>query len=179
MPIKPENKALYPANWKEIADRIRARDGHKCKVCKVLNGALIHRGKVAGIPGYQYLMTDAVYSAIDGSLLADTPMIDFREEGANAVLIVLTVAHLHDHNPANVDDDNLAALCQRCHLTHDRTMHMTNAAITRQQKNPTGDMFADRLEVFREKNRITAARIEDYGRKIDAEIERIIGKERR
>lgn len=28
---------------------------------------------------------------------------------------VLTTDHL-DFNPSNVDDDNLAALCQRCHL---------------------------------------------------------------
>lgn len=29
---------------------------------------------------------------------------------------VLTVDHVVDHDPANVADDNLAALCQRCHL---------------------------------------------------------------
>ena len=32
--------------------------------------------------------------------------------------VVLTVAHL-DHNPANNADDNLAALCQKCHNTYD------------------------------------------------------------
>ncbi len=32
---------------------------------------------------------------------------------------VLTVAHL-DQNPANNDPANLAALCVRCHLAHDR-----------------------------------------------------------
>ena len=29
---------------------------------------------------------------------------------------ILTVDHVVDHDPANVDIDNLAALCQRCHL---------------------------------------------------------------
>lgn len=29
---------------------------------------------------------------------------------------VLTVDHVVDHNPANVTPENLAALCQRCHL---------------------------------------------------------------
>lgn len=29
---------------------------------------------------------------------------------------VLTVDHVVDHDPANVSDDNLVALCQRCHL---------------------------------------------------------------
>jgi len=31
MPIKPENKARYPKNWKEIADSIRARANHCCE----------------------------------------------------------------------------------------------------------------------------------------------------
>ena len=29
---------------------------------------------------------------------------------------ILTVDHVVDHNPANVARDNLAALCQRCHM---------------------------------------------------------------
>ncbi|MDO7873985.1 hypothetical protein Q5H93_04505 [Hymenobacter sp. ASUV-10] len=33
--------------------------------------------------------------------------------------IVLTIAHL-DHGLINHSDSNLAALCQRCHLNHDR-----------------------------------------------------------
>jgi 5-methylcytosine-specific restriction endonuclease McrA len=44
--------------------------------------------------------------------------------------VVLTVAHL-DHNPQNCADDNLRALCQRCHLTYDARHHAQNAAITR------------------------------------------------
>lgn len=47
--------------------------------------------------------------------------------------VVLTTAHL-DHNPANCTDDNLMALCQRCHLRYDAKMHALNAAITRRQR---------------------------------------------
>ena len=47
--------------------------------------------------------------------------------------VVLTVAHL-DHNPANCADDNLRALCQRCHLNYDRPHHRHNAAETRRRK---------------------------------------------
>ena len=35
--------------------------------------------------------------------------------------VVLTVAHL-DHTPENCADDNLAALCQRCHNRYDLPM---------------------------------------------------------
>ena len=47
--------------------------------------------------------------------------------------VVLTVAHL-DHNPQNCADDNLKALCQRCHLTYDAKHHAKNAARTRRRK---------------------------------------------
>ena len=36
--------------------------------------------------------------------------------------VVLTTAHL-DHDPTNNADENLAALCQRCHLAHDLDHH--------------------------------------------------------
>lgn len=47
--------------------------------------------------------------------------------------VVLTVAHL-DHDTTNNSDENLAALCQRCHLTYDAAHHAANAAATRRQK---------------------------------------------
>jgi len=47
--------------------------------------------------------------------------------------VVLTVAHL-DHDTKNNDHDNLRAMCQRCHLTHDARQHARNAAITRRLK---------------------------------------------
>ena len=37
MPIRPENKALYPKNWPEIRERIRARAGDKCEICGAEN----------------------------------------------------------------------------------------------------------------------------------------------
>lgn len=40
MPIKPENKARYPANWKHIRARIQKRAGNKCEECGVQNGSL-------------------------------------------------------------------------------------------------------------------------------------------
>lgn len=31
MPINPENRKLYPSNWKDIAASIRARAGNRCE----------------------------------------------------------------------------------------------------------------------------------------------------
>lgn len=35
-------------------------------------------------------------------------------------MVTLTTAHVHDKLPANSKLMNLAALCNRCHLNHDR-----------------------------------------------------------
>lgn len=47
--------------------------------------------------------------------------------------VVLTVAHL-DHDPQHNADDNLRALCQRCHLGHDLELHQARAAETRRRR---------------------------------------------
>ncbi|MCW3657580.1 hypothetical protein K6L27_05280 [Burkholderia cenocepacia] len=44
MPIKPENRGRYPANWPEIRARILARAGNCCEQCRVANGDTIVRG---------------------------------------------------------------------------------------------------------------------------------------
>lgn len=45
MPIRPENRARYPHDWKDIVGRIRARGGDCCEGspiypdCRAVNGA--------------------------------------------------------------------------------------------------------------------------------------------
>lgn len=47
--------------------------------------------------------------------------------------VVLTVAHL-DRNRDNNSFFNLAALCQRCHLNHDKWQHVSNRKYGREHK---------------------------------------------
>jgi hypothetical protein len=47
--------------------------------------------------------------------------------------VILTVAHV-DHNKNNNRFFNLAALCQRCHLTHDKEQHADNRKYGRKWK---------------------------------------------
>lgn len=96
MPIRPENKARYPANWKEISDRIRfERAEGQCEftVPNKITRDMIRCKARHGEP--------------------------HPETGSN---VILTVAHL-DHTPENCDDDNLRAACQRCHLRYDAHHH--------------------------------------------------------
>jgi len=47
--------------------------------------------------------------------------------------VVLTVAHI-DHDKTNNRFNNLAALCQRCHLGHDLKQHVANRKYGRKHK---------------------------------------------
>ena len=49
-------------------------------------------------------------------------------------LVVLTVAHL-DHIKTNNRFSNLAALCQKCHLNHDRGHHIMNRKYGKRKEN--------------------------------------------
>jgi hypothetical protein len=60
-------------------------------------------------------------------------------EWANGV-VMLTVAHLN-HQPEDCRDENLKAMCQRCHLRYDTDHHQRNAAATRRAKKRNGELF--------------------------------------
>ena len=44
MPIKPENRKRYPANWKEIRKDILKRADNKCEFCGIENYAIRENG---------------------------------------------------------------------------------------------------------------------------------------
>ncbi len=109
----------YPRDWKAISLRIRERDGWKCKWCGLANGAVGCRGA----DGRFYEATGDGWDENVLEAIVDSKLIK----------IVLTVAHI-DHTTTNNSDDNLAALCQRCHQRHDIEQHVRNAAETRRRK---------------------------------------------
>ena len=107
MPIKEENKKLYPKNWKQIREQILQRAKNRCEFCGVENHIEGFRTK-----GGRFLRTDnnELNTRIAKCL------------GYKIFKIVLTIAHL-DHNPENNSPENLRALCQKCHLTYDKVHH--------------------------------------------------------
>ena len=113
----PCDYSKYPKDWKEIRARILERDDHQCKFCGVVNGRFRHK------------RTGNVYSI--GELLIE---VNERDIGSEYSKIVLTIAHLNDPDPMNCTDDNLAALCQRCHNRLDMPMRQSNARKTRESK---------------------------------------------
>ena len=59
--------------------------------------------------------------------------VNYQAHPVTGSKVILSVAHL-DHNPQNCADNNLKALCQRCHLTYDAKYHAKNAATTRHKR---------------------------------------------
>lgn len=124
----PMQRERYPADWKDISRRIRDRAGDRCEWCGLVNGALGYRD-----PAGRFWTDDEIDRLDGGDPMDGKPW--------RRVRIVLTVAHLGtphaDGTPGDKHDkldcrpENLAALCQRCHLNYDRDEHAANAARTR------------------------------------------------
>ena len=56
--------------------------------------------------------------------------------------VVLTPAHVYDRAPAAASLLNLAALCQRCHLNHDRAQHLQSRRANKDRANGQLSLFA-------------------------------------
>src|SRR5579859_3249226 len=108
--MMPMKRSDYPDNWEKVSRAIRRIAKWRCEWCGVANGVPLPSGR--------------------------------------AGLVVLTVAHLgaplatgtsgyrpgDKHDKHDVRRENLAALCQRCHLRFDLDDHIAHAKATRQRK---------------------------------------------
>ncbi|WP_262703811.1 MULTISPECIES: hypothetical protein [Streptomyces] len=103
MPIRPEMRPRYPPDWPQISRRIRFELAIGRCECDGRCGRR-HSGRCTAEHGQPHPATGS--------------------------RVVLTVAHLDDI-PEHCDDDNLAAMCQACHLAYDVELHATTAARTR------------------------------------------------
>lgn len=137
MPIKPENRGRYPADWSDIRSIVLMRAGHKCEKCKAPNREPIARG--GGKDAGTYMDSEAyVYDDETGERLGQWKMSEYNVD--RMVTIVLTIAHL-DHTPENCDPANLRAWCQKCHLAYDAEHHAATARATRHARKAIGDLF--------------------------------------
>lgn len=113
-------KEDYPPNWKEISLQVREEAGQCCEWCGAPNGAAGYR-KPNPKPDEREFVVVLVVGENESTKGMKWPRL--KHHGLTR--IVLTVAHL-DRNSHNNDRQNLAALCQRCHLRHDIYQHIAN-----------------------------------------------------
>jgi hypothetical protein len=134
MPIRPENLARYPKDWKAIRARILQRAHYRCEHdgCQAMHREL---GYWRGDEWVRMsrALRDAGCTAGSRIACADGSEIKI-------IMIVLTIAHL-DHTPENCADDNLRAWCQKHHLRYDQQHHAQTAYATRRARANTVEMF--------------------------------------
>ena len=100
VPISAENLLRYPPDWDDIAATIKwDRAGGRCECAGECGRPANHLG-----PDQRCRNRHGQLAWRTGSL------------------VILTTAHL-DHQPEHCDPDNLLAMCQGCHLHHDRSHH--------------------------------------------------------
>lgn len=133
MPIRPERKHLYPANWKsEIVPAVRKRSGDCCEACRVINGELIQRNLEGSL--WRYVVAPAICFHISPGgrhfLSSSFPENLWRPP----IKIVLTVAHLN-HDEADCRIDNLRHWCQLHHNQFD-AWHRANGIKARRAIAP-------------------------------------------
>ena len=155
MPIRPENKDRYPKDWPEIREGILEREGHRCKECRVANHAVGYRKNGKFVPargnihldlagdGKQYPSLERLtYS--EARELADD-LNDIGDSQPRYIVIVLTIAHLHDDSPENCSEENLGALCQRCHNRLDAAARAAGRKQRRLAKAGVRSLFPDSM----------------------------------
>lgn len=113
----PINYKLYPDNWlTEIRPSILKRANHCCEHCGIANYQ-VYRFWPNGDREQMNYFDKQTYN--NARFVCNMLNID---EVHIWHVSVLTVAHL-DHDINNNEPLNLKALCQRCHLNHDRPNH--------------------------------------------------------
>lgn len=137
----PLDYSQYPPNWKtEIRPAILERDGHCCKFCKVPNYEIICRGFWGEFEVYQK-DNGQIFDVKTGNQVGESYVGDvWIGEKYRLTKVILTIAHL-DQDKTNNDYDNLAALCQKCHLGIDLKHHMANARESRRKKKGLQNLF--------------------------------------
>jgi len=116
MPIRLDQRWLYPIDWRQLSAAIRFdRAGGRCERC-----ARPHLARVAHLgDGRWWDAAAGIWRSDRGRRIAvRRPMLS----DVRTTYVVLACAHL-DHDPGNNAPANLAALCQRCHIRHDAAEH--------------------------------------------------------
>jgi 5-methylcytosine-specific restriction endonuclease McrA len=135
MPIRPEYRWLYPIDWKQLSAVIRfERAKGQCQGCGRPHGRITcHLGDGRWWDRQRQSWRDG-----EGRRVGRVLEVEDLQEQVRTTRVVLAAAH-RDHDPTNNRPRNLVALCQRCHLQHDREEHRSSpyrATVRRQQGAP-------------------------------------------
>lgn len=141
MPIRREHRYFYPIDWKQLSAMIRfVRAKSRCEGCGRPHLQNVHHlgdGRWWDIEAGRWR---------DGTGRLVRRMLPAPEKMASGTVkvtrVVLATAH-RNHDTADNTGTNLAALCQRCHMLHDRPEHQRRRRLTLRARKAVGDLFGE------------------------------------
>ena len=140
MPIRREHRHFYPIDWPQLSAVIRfVRAQSCCEGC-----GRPHMQDVQHLGDGRWWDAEATrWRDGRGRLVRRAlPSPDGMAAGLLKVTrVVLATAH-RNHDTADNAGGNLAALCQRCHMLHDRPEHQRRRRITPRARKAIGDFFS-------------------------------------
>jgi hypothetical protein len=132
--MRPQFRWLYPIDWPELSAVIRfERAQSRCERCRRPHGQLVqHLGDGGWWDGAERTWRNGLGRRLKG--------VPGQKAELRCTKVMLATAHL-DHDPTNNHPRNLKALCQRCHMIHDREEHLRRRAVTYRARRALGDLF--------------------------------------
>ena len=146
MPIRPDQKARYPKNWKAIVAARHVAAGGQCEYVSLDGVRCTAKHHVWGY----WADEDTGFRAedyTDSQAIARTWSQEFSTRERKYVWIVLTVAHILNDDPADVRPENLQIRCQRHHNRHDAKSRAQHAVITRRKQQTAAVLAAGQQEL--------------------------------
>ena len=128
--------SLYPIDWRELSASIRFRRAKGlCETCRRPHGRVVlHLGDGRWWDDEAHRWRDGCGKTVR-RLAPPHSLI----ERTRTTRVVLATAH-RDHDPQNNEASNLAALCQRCHILHDKAEHLRRRRLTYLARWAIGDL---------------------------------------
>ena len=140
MLIRREHRHFYPINWPQLSAVIRfVRARSRCEGC-----GRPHMQDVQHLGDGRWWDAEAGRWRDGRGCLVWCALPTPAEMAAKLVKVTRVVLATTHRNYDTTDkvDDNLAALCQRCHMLNDRQEHPRRRRITLRARKAIGDLFS-------------------------------------
>jgi hypothetical protein len=144
MPIRPEMRRLYPADWTSISHAVRfGRAGGQCEYCGKPHGA-----RIVQLRDGRWTAGDGQWRDRSGEPAKAPDILAYGEAKAWRRPVVLACCHMR-HDPRESDPGVLVAACGACHLRLDREWHRRQRWVNWRSRYAIGDLLEGLYETLR------------------------------
>ncbi len=137
MPIRREVRWLYPIDWRELSIAIRFKRGtgmlRALRPAARQDGRASRRREMVG-------EERQAWRCDKGRAVRRLPAPVADGVPQKTTRVLPATAHLN-HDPSDSRPANLRALCQRCHILHDKEEHRIRRRLTYRARKALGDLF--------------------------------------